>query len=141
VHDLAVHTVGGVIGASESVMTIVPDEDILAIEVRVANVDIDQITIGQRAVLRFVAFNQRTTPEVVGLVTQVGADISKDQQSGTVYYVVRIFPLDEEQEKVKKLRLVPGMPVEAHVQTEERTVLSYLTEPFSDQISRAFQEQ
>jgi HlyD family secretion protein len=141
VHDLAVHTVGGVIGASESVMTIVPDEDILAIEVRVANVDIDQITIGQRAVLRFVAFNQRTTPEVVGLVTQVGADISKDQQSGTVYYVVRILPLDEEQEKVKKLRLVPGMPVEAHVQTEERTVLSYLTKPFSDQISRAFQEQ
>jgi HlyD family secretion protein len=141
VHDLAVHTVGGVIGASELVMTIVPDDDVLAIEVRVANVDIDQISIGQRAVLRFVAFNQRTTPEIVGTVTRIGADISKDQQSGAVYYVVRVLPLNEELEKVKKLHLVPGMPVEAYVQTAERTALSYLTKPFVDQISRAFREE
>jgi HlyD family secretion protein len=141
VHDLAVHTVGGVIGASELVMTIVPDEDMLAIEVRVSNADIDQITVGQRAVLRFVAFNQRTTPEITGMVTRVGADISKDQQSGSVYYIVRILPRDEEMEKVKKLHLVPGMPVESYVQTAERTALSYLTKPFADQISRAFREE
>jgi HlyD family secretion protein len=141
VHDLAVHTVGGVIGASELVMTIVPDDDVLAIEARVANNDIDQITIGQRAMLRFVAFNQRTTPEINGTVTRIGADISKDQQSGNVYYVVRILPLDEDLEKVRKLHLVPGMPVEAYVQTGERTALSYLTKPFADQISRAFREE
>jgi len=141
VHDLSVYTVGGVIGASESVMTIVPDDDVLTIEARVANIDIDQVSIGQQAVLRFVAFNQRTTPEIHGVVTRIGADISRDQQSGAVYYAVRILPLDEEPEQVRKLHLVPGMPVEAYVQTAERTALSYLTKPFADQISRAFREE
>ena len=92
VHDLAVHTVGGVIGAGETVMTIVPSADDLSVEVRIATSDIDQVQVGQTAILRFPAFNQRTTPEISGTVTRVGADLTRDNQSNSVFFVVRIRP-------------------------------------------------
>ena len=90
VHDLAVHTVGGVIGAGEIVMMIVPVQDELGIEVRIATPDIDQVHVGQEASLRFPAFNQRVTPEIKGTVTRVGADLTREAQTNTVYYVARI---------------------------------------------------
>ena len=77
VHDLSVHTVGGVIGPGETVMLIVPNQDVLSVEVRIATSDIDQVHVGQEATLRFPAFNQRTTPEINGTVTRVGADLTQ----------------------------------------------------------------
>jgi HlyD family secretion protein len=136
VHDLGVHTVGGVIGAGEIVMTIVPSQDELSVEVRIATSDIDQVHMGQKAKLRFPAFNQRTTPEIAGTVTRVGADLTRDPQANSVFYVVRIRP--EVQENMK---LVPGMPVEAFISGGERTALSYLVKPVTDQFARAFRER
>ena len=138
VHDLAVHTVGGVIGAGETAMTIVPVQDNLSVEVRIATSDIDQVHVGQTATLRFPAFNQRTTPEIGGTVTRVGADLTRDTQANTVFYVVRIRPDESQREK---LRLQPGMPVEAFISTGERTALSYLVKPVTDQFARAFRER
>jgi HlyD family secretion protein len=138
VHELAVHTVGGVIGPGETVMTIVPSQDELSIEVRIATSDIDQVRVGQTAILRFPAFNQRTTPEVSGTVTRVGADLTRDNQTNTVFYVVRIRP-DEAQLEGRKL--LPGMPVEAFIATGDRTALSYLVKPITDQVVRAFRER
>ena len=80
VHQLAVHTVGGVISAGEAIMLIVPGGDVLTVEARIAPHDIDQIRVGQNAVLRFSAFNQRTTPEINGEVGRVSADITQDQK-------------------------------------------------------------
>jgi HlyD family secretion protein len=139
VHDLAVHTVGGVIGPGETVMTIVPSQDDLGIEVRVAPADIDQVHVGQEASLRFPAFNQRITPEVKGLVTRVGADLTKEAQTNAVFYVARIRIADESERD--KLKLLPGMPVEAFIATGERTALSYLVKPVTDQFVRAFRER
>lgn len=136
VHDLAVHTVGGVIGAGETVMTIVPSRDELSVEARIATSDIDQVHLGQRATLRFLAFNQRTTPEIAGTVTRVGADLTRDTQTNSVFYVVRIRPENQH----AKLELLPGMPVEAFIATGERTALSYLVKPITDQFTRAFRE-
>jgi HlyD family secretion protein len=138
VHDLAVHTVGGVIGAGEIVMMIVPNQEELGIEVRIATSDIDQVHIGQEATLRFPAFNQRTTPEIKGTVTRIGADLSKEAQTNTVFYTVRLRPVEAE---AGKLRLVPGMPVEAFIATGERTAISYLVKPVTDQFVRAFRER
>jgi HlyD family secretion protein len=138
VHDLAVHTVGGVIGAGETVMTIVPVKDELSVEVRVATSDIDQVHISQTATLRFPAFNQRLTPEVPGKVTRVGADLTRESQTNSVFYVVRIRLEEGEREKLK---LLPGMPVEAFIATGERTALSYLLKPVTDQFTRAFRER
>jgi HlyD family secretion protein len=138
VHDLSVHTVGGVIGAAETVMLIVPSTDELSVEVRVATSDIDQVHVGQTAILRFTAFNQRTTPEISGTVTRVGADLTREAQTNAVFYVARIRPDEAQREGLK---LLPGMPVEAFIATGERTALSYLVKPVTDQLSRAFRER
>ena len=82
VHELAVHTVGGVISPADAIMLIVPDSDRLALEAQIQPQDIDQIRLGQRTVLRMSAFNQRTTPELNGEVSRIAADLTHDQKSG-----------------------------------------------------------
>jgi len=136
-----VHTVGGVITAGDAIMMIVPNADNLTVEAKVNPQDIDQLHVGQKALLRFTTFNQRTTPEIFGAVTRVSADISTDQRSGASYYTIRIGMSPEEIARLGEVRLVPGMPVEAFVQTGERTVMSYLVKPLYDQLSRAFREK
>lgn len=136
-----VHTVGGVITAGDAIMMVVPNADNLTVEAKVNPQDIDQLRVGQKALLRFTTFNQRTTPEIYGAVTRVSADISTDQRSGASYYTVRIGMSAEEIARLGEVRLVPGMPVEAFVQTGERTVMSYLVKPLYDQLSRAFREK
>jgi HlyD family secretion protein len=138
VHQLNVHTVGGVVTPGEAMMLIVPEADALTVEAKLAPQDIDQIHPGQTAVLRFSTFNQRTTPELNGTVSRVSADLTTDQRSGTSHYTVRISIPEDEMVRLSGLKLLPGMPLEAFIQTGERTVLSYLTKPFTDQAARAF---
>jgi HlyD family secretion protein len=140
VFQSTVHTVGGVIPAGEPIMMIVPDADKLTVEARVNPQDIDKVHAGQLAVLRFSAFNSRTTPEISGTVSQVSADVTNDQRMNQSYYTIRIAMTADEVARLGNVRLVPGMPVEAFVKTGDRTVLSYLMKPLSDQINRAFRE-
>jgi HlyD family secretion protein len=140
VHQMSIHTVGGVVPAGEPMMLIVPAGDALAIEAKIAPQDIDQVHLGQAAVLRFTAFNQRTTPELSGEVSRVSADISQDPKSGAPFYTVRIAVADAEIARLDGLKLVPGMPVEGFIQTEYRTVASYLTKPLADQLAKAWRE-
>jgi HlyD family secretion protein len=136
-----VHTVGGVIPAGDTIMLIVPESDNLQVEAKVNPHDIDQIQVGQSAVLRFSAFNLRTTPEVNGTVTRVAADTATDQRTGQTYYITRIAMTKGEIARLGEVKLIPGMPVEAFVQTGERTMLSYLMKPLQDQFMRAFREK
>jgi HlyD family secretion protein len=140
VHQLAVHTIGGVINAGEPIMLIVPEERLI-VEVKVAPTDIDQIRIGQRAVLRLSAFNQRTTPELNGEVSRISADVTQDQKSSVSFYTARITIADEELAQLNGFTLVPGMPVEAFLQTGARTVMSFLLKPLADQIAKAWRER
>jgi HlyD family secretion protein len=141
VHQLAAHTIGGVIEAGVPLMLIVPEADDLAIEVNVRQQDIDQMTIGQDVVLRLSAFNQRTTPEIKGKVSRIAADLTQDQKTGAAFYTARVMPSENELTRLKDLKLIPGMPVEAFVQTGDRTALSYLVKPLSDQLNRAWREE
>ncbi|MDO8533426.1 MAG: HlyD family type I secretion periplasmic adaptor subunit [Xanthobacteraceae bacterium] len=141
VFQSAVHTVGGVIAAGDAIMLIVPDADNLIVEAKVNPQDIDQLQIGQKAVLRFSTFNQRTTPELIGTITRISADISTEQRTGASYYTIRIALPAAEVAQLGDVKLVPGMPVEAFVQTGGRTVLSYLIKPLADQVMRAFREK
>ncbi|MDI1287146.1 MAG: HlyD family type I secretion periplasmic adaptor subunit [Reyranella sp.] len=134
----SVHTVGGVIQAGEQVMLIVPESDSLMVEAKVAPQDIDQVHVGQHAVLRFAAFNQRTTPELDGEVVHIGADVAQDDRAGEPYYSVRIRVRDGELARLDGLHLIAGMPVEAFIQTTPRTVASFLVKPLTDQLARAF---
>jgi HlyD family secretion protein len=90
VHQLAVHTVGGNVTPGDPIMLIVPAADALSVETKVWPQDIDQLHLGQSAGLRFSAFNQRTTPEINGMITRISADVSQEEKSGQSYYTIRI---------------------------------------------------
>jgi len=141
VHDLTIHTQGGVIAPGETIMTIVPDQDSLIVETHVAPQDIDQVKLNRPAVLRFTSFNQRTTPEIDGEVNRIGADVSRDDKTSPSYFVVRIAIPPQQMSKLRTSRLLPGMPVEVFIPTSERTLLSYLIKPLADQVHRAFREK
>jgi HlyD family secretion protein len=141
VHQLSVFTRGGVVAAGEQIMLIVPEADDLIVEVRVEPQKIDQLKLDQPATLRFPGFNQRTTPELNGRVSRIAADVTQDQRTGQPYYLVRIGLRVDEIDRLDGLKLVPGMPVEAFIRTSERTMLSYLLKPLTDQARRAFREK
>jgi HlyD family secretion protein len=136
-----VHTVGGVITAGDAIMMIVPQADDLSVEAKVNPQDIDKLQIGQKTLLRLSAFNQRTTPELNGVVTRVSADVTTDQRTGQSYYTIRVSMPPDEVARLGDVKIIPGMPVEAFVQTGDRTLLSYLMKPLSDQVMRSFREK
>lgn len=141
VHQLAVHTVGGVISPAEPAMLIVPAREALQVEARVNPPDIDQIVPGQPAQIRIHAFNQRTTPQLAGTVARISADTSRDPQSGAVFYTLRVAIPAGELARLAPQAVSPGMQAEVFVQTQDRTPLHYLVKPLQDQIARAFRER
>jgi HlyD family secretion protein len=147
VHQLAVHTVGGVVGRGETIMQIVPRADDLIIEAKVAPQDVDQVTIGAKVHVRIMAGNRRTMPDLDGVVKHISADLTRDQQqtaTGPVsqaYYLVRIGLADSELKRIGDLQLVPGMPAESYIRTDNRTPLDYLVKPLTEQIARTFRER
>jgi HlyD family secretion protein len=141
VHQMSVHTVGGLVTPAEPAMLIVPEADQLAVEVKIQPQDIDNVRLDQAAVLRFPAFNQRVTPEIDGVVSRVSADVTTDPKTGLSYYTARIRVPDDQRQRLGAARLVPGMPVESFMQLGDRSVLSYLVKPLSDQIAKAWRER
>jgi HlyD family secretion protein len=141
VEQSAVHTVGGVITAGDTIMLIVPKGDDLQVEAKVQPQDIDKLQVGQKTLLRLSAFNQRTTPELIGSVSRVSPDVTTEQRTGQSYYTIRVSMPPEEIARLGDVRLIPGMPVEAFVQTGDRTMMSYLMKPLHDQLMRSFRER
>jgi HlyD family secretion protein len=141
VEQSTVHTVGGVITAGDAIMMIVPQADDLQVEAKVNPQDIDKLQIGQKTLLRLSAFSSRTTPELNGVVTRVSPDVTTDQRTGQSYYTIRVSMPPAEVARLGEAKLIPGMPVEAFVQTGDRTMLSYLIKPLSDPLMRAFREK
>jgi HlyD family type I secretion membrane fusion protein len=141
INEIAVNTIGGVITPAQKLLTIVPENAKLQIEVKLQPSDIDQIFVGQHAKLRFSAFSSRSTPELDGNVAFVSPATTSDSNTGQVYYVAQVEVKDTEYAKLEGKKLLPGMPVEAYVQTESRTAFSYLAKPFTDQFTKAFREQ
>lgn len=135
VHELALHTVGGVVRPGETAMSIVPRNAKLLVEARVSPTDVDQVRHGQQSLLRFTALNQRTTPTMSGTVVDVAADLSRDQAGS--FYAARIELSDR---AAASLPLMAGMPVEAFIETEARTAWTYLVKPLTDSLARAFRE-
>lgn len=140
VHQMAVHTVGGVVAAGEDLMAIVPKADLLVVEAQVAPKDVDQLVAAQEAVVRLSGFDQRSTPELKARILTVSPDLVEDQATGASHYEVRLVIPDTEIARLGGRALIPGMPVEAFVQTGERTILSYLVKPVADHMAHAFRE-
>jgi membrane fusion protein, type I secretion system len=140
VQELAVHTVGGVAAPGETLMLIVPEKDSLVVDAMVSPTNIDDVHPGQPVIIRFPAFDARTTPECNGTVQRVSADLIKDPRQQLSYFIART-TLDDKKACLQDTRhLQPGMPAEVHIQTGERNVWSYVMKPLSDQLNRAFKQ-
>ena len=141
---LRYHTSGGVIEPGKNILELLPIGEDLVIESRVRPQDIDSVEIGQKALVRLTALNQRVTPMVTGKVVYLSADTIPDDRNNTVtrsdIYIARIELDRDVAMTVEDFRPIPGMPVEVFIQTSERTFFEYLMRPLYDSMSRAFRE-
>lgn len=141
INDLNVNSIGGVISPAEILATIVPKGVDLVFSAKVPAVSIEQVEIGRSARLRFPAFEQSTTPEIIGTVNYVSAAATRDPAVDADFYLVKVQVPNEEIERLGDRDLRPGMPLEIYITTAERTALSYLLKPLRDQAARAFKER
>jgi len=140
VYQLEVHTVNGVVNPGEVLMLVVPETDDLMVDAKIATSDIDQLRVGQPVEIRFSAFNQRTTPQVDAEIITIAPDVVTDERTGLSHYPVRIRPKRESLAALKGLSLYPGMPAEVFMKIADRTVISYLAKPLTEQMRHTFRE-
>lgn len=140
VHEMQVWTVGGVVPPQQTLLTIIPVSEGFEFEVRVLPTAIDTVHVGQTARVRFPSFNQRSTPELTGAISGISPDSVTDPASGMTFYRVDIALPSDELNRLGEAELIPGMPVEVFLLTSRRSVLSFLTKPFTDQFAYAFRE-
>lgn len=138
--SMAVTTPRSVVRPAEPVLYIIPQDRPLVIAVRVPTIHVDQVHVGQDVRLLFSAFTSRTTPELQGQVVKVSADALTDERTQVPYYRTEISINPGEVDRFDGQVLVPGMPVEAFIRTDDRTPFSYLVKPFTDYFNRAFRE-
>jgi HlyD family secretion protein len=137
---LQVTTPRSVIRPAEPLLYIIPQDRPLVIAAQVSPIHVDEVHVGQEVKLLFPAFSSRTTPELHGVVSMVSADALTDQRTQASFYRAEIELIPGEAEKLGHVTLLPGMPVEAFIQTDERTPMAYLVKPFTDYFVRAFRE-
>lgn len=138
IDKLAFAASGDVVRPAEPILEIVPDNDELIVEAAVSPADIEQVTNGQSARIRFTTLNSTATPEIAGKVIFVAADQSIDPKQNAAYFPVRIAFSREALQQHPEIKLRPGMPTEAFIETGSRSLLSYLLKPLRDQFARAF---
>jgi HlyD family secretion protein len=140
IYGSRVFAVQSVVTPADPMMYVVPQDQPLIVSARIEAIHIDQVYEGQEAALRFVAFDQRTTPEILGIVSRLSADAFTDEVTGISFYQAELLPRPEELAKLEGQTLLPGMPVEAFIKTAERSPLSYLINPLMGYFYRAFRE-
>lgn len=139
-HQLNIHTIGSVAAPGETLVNIIPDDDELIVEAMISPADVDQVFSGQDARIRLSGLNQRVTPELGASVIDISPDLTIEERTGASYYLARLRIPESEIAKVGETLLKPGMPAEVFVQTESRTILSYMIKPLSDQVRHAMRE-
>ncbi|MET0438367.1 MAG: HlyD family type I secretion periplasmic adaptor subunit [Devosia sp.] len=139
-HQLNIHTIGSVAAPGETLVNIIPDDDELIVEAMISPADVDQVFTGQDARIRLSGLNQRVTPELGASVIDISPDLTIEERTGASYYLARLRIPEAEIAKVGETLLKPGMPAEVFVQTESRTILSYMIKPLSDQVRHAMRE-
>lgn len=141
VHNLGVHTQGGVVRPAEVIMELVPADDSLVIDARLLPVDIDRVAPEQAARVRFPGLDQKHTPELAARVVSVSPDLLQDELTGMPYYSARLRLSSDELQRLHGKTLLPGMPVDVMIQTGSRSILSYFVKPVTDQMTFALRER
>jgi HlyD family type I secretion membrane fusion protein len=139
VEKIAFAAMGDVVKPAEPIMEIVPDADQMIVEAVISPDDVDQVRAGQPAIVRFPAVNRAATPEIEGRVIYVATDRSENPEAKQSFFLARI-SLDQGKLTSEGLKLRSGMPAEVHIQTGNRSLLSYVFKPLRDQFARAFRD-
>ncbi len=136
-----VHTLGGVVAPGEVILELVPSDDHLVIEARISPVDVDNVQVGFDAGVRFSAFNQRTTPELLGNLSYVSADIIENEKTGELYYRAKVVVPEDQLARLDPSKVIqPGMPADVLIRTGERTLFDYIVEPLLVNFRKALRE-
>lgn len=133
-------TLGGVIPSGEPILDIVPAEDELIIEARISPTDIDDVEMNSPAYVTFPSLPQRRVLRIEGRVSSISADALTDPTTQVSYFLGRIEVDRESLQAAGGITLTPGMPAEVYIETQERTVLNYLLQPFLQSVERSFRE-
>ncbi len=130
-----------VIRPADPLLYLIPQDRPLVIAAQVAPIHIDQVFVSQDVIVRFSAFDARTTPELTGTVVQVSADAFIDERTQGAFYRAEIHLPESEMSKLPPgVSLIPGMPVEAFIRTDDRSPMAYLVKPLADYFAKAFRE-
>ncbi|HDT6510905.1 TPA: HlyD family type I secretion periplasmic adaptor subunit [Klebsiella aerogenes] len=138
---LSIFTPGGVVGAGDYLMDIVPSEASLVVDSRLKVEMIDKVYSGLPVELMFTAFNQNKTPKIPGTVTLISADRLVDKGTGEPYYQMQVTVTPEGLKMLSSADIKPGMPVEVFVKTGSRSLLSYLFKPILDRAHTSLTEE
>jgi len=139
--QLKSNTIGGVVAPGQTMLEIVPRDEELLVDARIAPADVDEVHADLPARVIMTGYNQRTTPQLLGRVRQVSADRLIDSRTGQPYYLARIELTAEHVRNVAShIIMKPGMPAEVMVITSERTLFDYLVEPLRASVRKSFRE-
>ena len=141
VHELAVHTVGGVVAPGQRLMSIIPNAEPLIVDAKIRPDQVEQVHIGQKATVRIGSLKLPVTPELDGEVTTISPDQEIDERSGLAFFAVQIAIAPGERDKLEGKELTPGLPAEVLIRGESRRVITYLTQPLTEKIGLAFREK
>ncbi|MBC5764733.1 HlyD family type I secretion periplasmic adaptor subunit [Ramlibacter albus] len=138
---LGAQTVGGVVQPGQKLMDIVPTDEPLVLETRVAPHMIDRVHEGMPVDVRFSAFAHSPQLVVQGKLISISKDLITEQQTGQSFYLARATVTPEGMKKLGKRRMQPGMPVEVVFTTGERSLLTYLLNPLTKRVAAAMKEE
>jgi len=141
VHEVQIHTVGGMIKPGQTLMSVIPQDELLVVSAKIQTHEIDQVFIGQPAVVKIDAFKQRITPELDAILTGVSPDESTDEKTGLSFFSAKVAIKPSEISKLNGKQLTPGLPAEVFIKGKKRTVITYLTQPLLDQMALTFREE
>ena len=136
---MKVHTIGGVVSPATPLLDIVPSVSDLVVEAQVSPVDIDRVSPGKTADIRFSAFGS-ATPVMEGVVNHVSGDRLINEQTGMPYYLARVSLTERGAKTLGSLKLQPGMPAEVLINTGDRTLFQYIMQPITDAVARSLIE-
>lgn len=140
IHEMQVFTIGGVVPPEGTILEVVPLSQGVEFELRIEPKSVDQVFVGQHAKIVFPAFDMRTTPEIFGELASISPTSITDQTTGKSYFRITLSVPPEQLALLGNVEIIPGMPIEAFLQTGDRSALDYLTKPLMDQLQRAFRD-
>lgn len=141
IFGLNIFTKGGVVQSGTKLMELTPVDDPLIIEGMLPVNLIDKVHPGLEVMLVFSAFNTNTTPHVPGKLTQVSADRTLDERTGTPYYKFHAEVTPEGKKLLGNVEVKAGMPVDLTIKTGERTMMNYLLRPIIDRTKSGMKEK